>query len=378
MLLGKYGNLECAFKGAGPDKGLDQDSLGRIDQEEFEKALEPVGCWVHWPCLTPEQQKKKGKRLWNLLLSRHGQRSITIQDLAPLLIGVPLEEHPTMWAGNRLILPHSEAEQEQSPNAAGDGMQVTTDMVDTMETTERQAVTGESSSKLASPASRRSPTSPVRRPAPASPRTQNLATPKVDMLSPQKGPREHANEVLNNHHGQDFTVRELDKFKHLLVTRYGSMFSAWRRHLDTDQNGIITQTDFAKVCQHLGVKAVQKLWSELDANMNGQISLSELDPDCAEMFAELEKKMLDKRGTLKDAWKDFFDPDPDPDREGRRGLPSYGRCDLQTFTDGCTNLGFEGTGKEAKRLFKLLQPEPGRNYLLFSDLWDSETPGKRH
>lgn len=295
-LLDKFGNLTKAF-----DEGLDLDGIGRVDEAEFSKASEALGMGP-----------KTSKKCFRQLLARHGQRSITHEDLKVLLIGVPTDQVAAVWAGSM-----------QEPLA--------------------QAPTSTPSSPGQSLHSCR-PTAPK-------------------VLLDVASPRAQAEKVGSEHHARDMAIKSLDHFKQNLIVKYGSIFAAWRHGLDIDQNGLITQSDFAKACQSLGVKCVQKLWAELDVNKCGQISLKELDPEVAGMFAELERLILENFPSTREGWKKTFDP------------TNMLRCDLHVFQNGCIHLGFKGKGfGSAERLFKLLRPEPGRSYLAYEDLWVNKDP----
>jgi hypothetical protein len=181
--------------------------------------------------------------------------------------------------------------------------------------------------------------------------TQNLSK---EALERQASSRFHVEKLTANHHGSDKICTDLAGFKKILIQKYGSLFAAWRRSLDIDQNGVVTQKDFAKSCQKVGVKAVQKVWSELDKNSDGQISLFELDAETSTMFNSLEQLLLERFGDTKEAWRKVFD---------KKGSL---RCDQHAFVRGCQSINFE---YDAELLFKLLRAEPGRIHLGYDDLW---------
>mmetsp|Transcript_102339 Transcript_102339/g.328169 ORF Transcript_102339/g.328169 Transcript_102339/m.328169 type:complete len:870 (+) Transcript_102339:93-2702(+) len=282
-------------------EGLDVDRLGRLDFSEFSASCEAL-----------EINDKMAKRVFQLMLARPGQRSLVCEDLQMLLIGVPTEHMAIVWAG-----------------APGD-------------TADDDGADGATSSPLLSPAAA-------------------MGKVVVQMASP----RQHAEKCLATFHGKDIVIKSVDGFKQMCVVKYGSLWSAWRHSLDVDGNGRMTQVDFAKACQFLGVKAVQKLWSEIDTRALGFITLSEIDPEVSELFAELEKLLLEKFSSSKEGWRKIFDPD------------NSLRCDMPAFGAGCVTLGFRGKGKNCnERFFKLLRPEPGRSYLTYDDLWIDKDPNE--
>jgi len=289
-----------------------------VDETEFVGALEAMGV-----------APKVAKKYFQLLRSRPGQRSLSCEDLQALLIGLPQDEFATVWAGG--AAPGEAAGEADDGSAAGD----------------EGASAPSRSAAIAGYSAGSGPTSPV----------------ALKVEQEPISPRQHAENITTAHHGKDIIIRSVDRFKQMLVVKYGSLYSAWRHALDVDQNGVLTQVDFAKACQFLGVKAVTSLWSQLDVQMTGQISLKELDSEVAELFAELDKILADKFPSRVEGWKKTFDPD------------NRLRCDLPAFKSGCTKLGFHGKGKgSAERLFKLLRPEPGRPYLAFEDVWINKDP----
>lgn len=150
----------------------------------------------------------------------------------------------------------------------------------------------------------------------------------------------------------------LEDFKRALVNQYGSLYAAWRKGLDVDRNGIITQADFAKGCRAIGYTGnAKKLWEDLDKNKNGQIELKEIDPDVGEMVGKFEGLLKDQFGSVLAGWKKGLDQD------------SNRRLDQEEFVEKIKTLGFEGN---AKRLFKLLQPEAGRKFITLDDLGPDE------
>lgn len=184
-------------------------------------------------------------------------------------------------------------------------------------------------------------------------------------LSPAaaRSPRDHAEQVMKEHHEQDLGICTLDGFKRLLISKYGSLFSAWRHVLDSDHNGVVTPADFARICNSLGVQGPVKIFNEIDVNKLGQISLRDMDPECCAYFASLETLLKEKFGSTRKGWKKHFD------------LDGSLRCDQLKFVTQCRELGLEG---DAKRFFKLLRPEPGRPYLAYEDLWLNLDPNGFH
>lgn len=166
--------------------------------------------------------------------------------------------------------------------------------------------------------------------------------------------RQHIKQQIEDFKKLDAVCDDLAGYKKLLKANNGSLFSGWRNELDVDRNGVVTFKDFARACQVRGVKAVPQIWAEFDTNSDGQISLFELDPECSQLFNPFEQLLIENYGSTKEGWREVFDKE------------NILRCERDKFVRQCQVLGFQG---DANRLFSLLKPEPGRNYLAYDDLW---------
>jgi len=309
FFLTDYGTVLKAWHGV-----LDRHGVGKVDKEDFlNKMMGKV--------------KSPGK-LFKLLLARHGQRSLNREDMECLLIPLPSWKRGVVWSG------YTE-DFHQSPEFDG----------------EVPGYTWKKGRKGAGyykeDAEPDSPT--ANSPAAGSPKMSDTTLDAANVSA-----RHHIDKMSLNHHGKDKGCTDLASFKKILTIKYGSLFAAWRKGLDDDGNGVVTQLNFAKSCQKMGVKAIQKLWSEFDKNKDGQISLNELDPDCATLFNFLERLLIEHYGNTKRGWQEVFDP--------KKSL----RCDVNAFCRGCQFLNFDC---DAVKLFRLLRPEPGRSYLGYDDLW---------
>lgn len=172
--------------------------------------------------------------------------------------------------------------------------------------------------------------------------------------------RSHITKQHQDFHNQDKVINNLDDFKFMLKTKFVSLFASWRNFLDEDQNGVVTQKDFAISCRNLGVQSVLKLWSEFDTDDNGQISLLELDADMGAAFALFESELIAKYGSTKAGWNKVFNADGNV------------RCDKEKFVAQCQKvLQYSG---DADQLYEMVRPEPGRGYLTYEDLWLNLNP----
>lgn len=83
-LLGQYGHLKNAWY-----RGFDAGGLGHLDLKDFLKACRGE--------VLPALKEKSATKLFNFLLSRQGQRSVRIEDLRPLLLGLNEVERRKAW-----------------------------------------------------------------------------------------------------------------------------------------------------------------------------------------------------------------------------------------------------------------------------------------
>eukprot|EP00930_Biecheleria_cincta_P015347 TRINITY_DN12838_c0_g1_i2.p1 TRINITY_DN12838_c0_g1~~TRINITY_DN12838_c0_g1_i2.p1 ORF type:complete len:1659 (-),score=424.51 TRINITY_DN12838_c0_g1_i2:53-5029(-) len=156
----------------------------------------------------------------------------------------------------------------------------------------------------------------------------------------------------------DLIVRSLDDFKKMLCHHHGSLFSAWRQHFDLDDNLVVTRAEFAKGCQKLGIRAVKELWAQLDQAGREQIGLADLDPEVAELYAELTNLLVAQFGTAELGWRKHFE----------KPHPRSKQIDKTKFARQCEALGVA----RGERLFRLVRPDNGRKgHLVFEDLWRS-------
>jgi len=294
FLVSKCGSLINAWH-----QYLDDIDISRVDEDDF---LSKLGN---------DLAKPPPKKVFKLLLARIGQRSITLEDLEALLIGVPLAERSTIWAG-----PGKETEEPEEP---GNG------------------ITNRSFGLLSTYSS-----------------AGGKMLPPSTAPATEIAPRQRTERMVKDHQAQDRIIVTLDAFKKMLVVKYGSLFAAWRHLLDFDQNGVVTRKDFSNACGKLGVKAVRQLWNELDTNQNDQISLFEIDQDLGEAFVAFQNTLIKRYGSTKEGWRKGFCFDGNV------------RCHEEQFVSRCQALEYPG---DPRKLYKMVRPEPGRPYLTYEDLW---------
>merc|ERR1712194_554207 len=97
-------------------------------------------------------------------------------------------------------------------------------------------------------------------------------------------------------------------FKITLIKRFGSLFAAWHKGLDLDDNGRLTFNEFCQASRRLGVEGnFNLLWAELDYQDNGSLEFVDLDPETAFMFQEFRDKAEEAYGNMLLAWMHGLD-----------------------------------------------------------------------
>lgn len=272
-------------------------SLRMAWQKEFHPSKETV---VHEANFVSSCGKmvKKPNRLFRLIRGYPGQSSLTCDDFkCALLLGVPPTEHDKQWAGESNI---------DSPQ-----------------------------SSLTSPSQFRG---------------QWSSCQDLQHRSRIEGMAESENRL-------DLVIDSIAAFKSMLTTKYGSVFSAWGRVLDTDRNGFMSRNEFTKACQNHGVRAIRRLWMELgEMGDLKRVSFKDLDPETAEAFEEFEKLLILKYGTALQGWRQCFE----------KPAPANVTVDEEKFVRQCNALGYRG---DARMLFKATRPDPGINVRTYEDLW---------
>merc|ERR1719159_1952142 len=87
----------------------------------------------------------------------------------------------------------------------------------------------------------------------------------------------------------------LEGFRRLLITRYGTVYRAWRLALDRSGDGKLSFVEFTSACRAVGFSGnIKKLWHELDDDNSGVISLAEIDPPVNKLIEEFRQLIEDK------------------------------------------------------------------------------------
>lgn len=275
---------------------------GQLPLDAFVAAIQQQGLAVAQP-----------EKLFKVLLARISQKSLVKEDLRALLVGVPLEYQSLLWAGAASPPP-------PRPVSAARAQEV-------------------AEGEVAAPP----------------PQADRAARPRSATPSSPVSPKAHVQTVKDELQGMDKGISSVDGFKRKLIEKFGSLFSAWMNLLDADHNNLMVQVDFAAACRLLGIKAITRLWGEMDPAGKGSVTLRDFDPESAMIVEELTELMLHFNDHLKVAWRKVFDPE------------KARRTDLGQFRRGCKQLGFSCVPPE--RAFELLRPEAGRPYLMFEDVF---------
>lgn len=147
-------------------------------------------------------------------------------------------------------------------------------------------------------------------------------------------------------------VYDLPGFKSLLIRRFGSLVKAWKE-FDRELKGRLVFAELCQSCHQLGFYASKELWSKLDVQQRGFISMYDLDPPMALLLQELTEKISAKCGNLEAAWNHLFDA-----CKGRM-------CSWPMFQLSCEALDF---GKEkAKKVFQALAGHKGIRFIVWDD-----------
>jgi hypothetical protein len=146
-----------------------------------------------------------------------------------------------------------------------------------------------------------------------------------------------------------------DGFKQALIVRCGSLLGAWREALDLDGNGRLTFGEFCLALSRLGYHGnVRGLWHQLTGSKDesGHFLFSQLDPETNDALNELRELLEKEYDNMLMAWVKGLDT---------RGT---GLVTERQFVDCCAKVGF---AKDAKQLFKVMQPDPGRTLMTIRD-----------
>merc|ERR1712178_186195 len=97
----------------------------------------------------------------------------------------------------------------------------------------------------------------------------------------------------------------VEEFRKKLEIMCGNLVRAWRLKLDLDGSGIITYNEFGPAVRSVGYEgSIKELWSALDTDDGGVVSLYELDPRTAEQLEDFKAALMSKFPTAQPAWRE--------------------------------------------------------------------------
>mmetsp|Transcript_72018 Transcript_72018/g.154131 ORF Transcript_72018/g.154131 Transcript_72018/m.154131 type:complete len:791 (+) Transcript_72018:91-2463(+) len=143
-----------------------------------------------------------------------------------------------------------------------------------------------------------------------------------------------------------------EELKALLVHIYGHPLKAWRSLLDKDDSNIVSWDEFRQACRtvkFLGNAA--GAWRVLDADMSCAISLTEYDPESAEILSSFKEWAETNFGSIKHCFRAL-----DMDRSGTLTFAEMKRAchkmrwkgDVRVLFD-CLDVDRKKGGEDAKR-----------------------------
>merc|ERR1719158_2527347 len=146
----------------------------------------------------------------------------------------------------------------------------------------------------------------------------------------------------------------IQKLRQALRLSYGSTVAAWRTALDPKLIGGVSQGKFLLEAQNCDFSGnIKQLWEDLSCGRSS-VSFQEIDGEAAGVLSNFRKLLLDKYGSLLQAWEQGIDPD------------AIGRIDIEEFLKACEVL--EVSPRLGKRLFKYLLERMGQRSLSSDDL----------
>mmetsp|Transcript_95536 Transcript_95536/g.212502 ORF Transcript_95536/g.212502 Transcript_95536/m.212502 type:complete len:921 (+) Transcript_95536:1-2763(+) len=155
---------------------------------------------------------------------------------------------------------------------------------------------------------------------------------------------------------KDMSTKTLAGLKRWLVTKYGSLYAAWRQALDLDGNGRLSFGEFCLALREQGYMGNMKAtWVALDLDKDGFISLGELDPKTEKDISSYRELVGKKYDNALAAWLQGL---------AKGGAGGSGHVDFSTFAEHCKDIGFEG---DVSTLFENLKNDNSRRFMTLQD-----------
>lgn len=137
----------------------------------------------------------------------------------------------------------------------------------------------------------------------------------------------------------DLAPRTGVEFLAELTRRYGSVLRAFRFVNPMNHKGRLTFPEFRQAYEKLGyTKKCRSVWFLLDADLNGELSLDELDPETYGILEKFYWALTSRFGSLENGWRRYINV------ENVAAIP------YAPFHQACKCLGFED--RQIDLLFK--------------------------
>jgi Ca2+-binding EF-hand superfamily protein len=143
-------------------------------------------------------------------------------------------------------------------------------------------------------------------------------TPRTPRLKGSRGPNPHLESALIGMRAMrgDYPVSEVSQkryvrdFKRHLLARSGSLIRAWRNDIDPEEMWEIGWNSFCDACRRVDYwqgKDLRQLWTALDLDHSGFITVNELDWEGAKRLARFYQVLMRRYGSLRQAWEQALD-----------------------------------------------------------------------
>eukprot|EP00928_Gymnodinium_smaydae_P012827 TRINITY_DN14686_c0_g2_i1.p1 TRINITY_DN14686_c0_g2~~TRINITY_DN14686_c0_g2_i1.p1 ORF type:complete len:1389 (-),score=436.85 TRINITY_DN14686_c0_g2_i1:192-4307(-) len=166
-------------------------------------------------------------------------------------------------------------------------------------------------------------------------RCTKLAGPK----DPEPGAEEARAEYRAEHAAAKNSRKAADEFRRQLQHFYGSTVAAWRKRMDPDGTGVVTNEQMLQIAQRIGFKGdIGEVWVELTGGGDYTLKLEDLEPRAEQVMAAFDRACRERFGGFVRAFREL---------EARK-KPMVSR---EEFHKLCIDLSME---KNHKLLFDLL------------------------
>jgi len=164
--------------------------------------------------------------------------------------------------------------------------------------------------------------------------------------------RQNIEEFWQERKAKDIGGKTLDALLNLLRVRYGSTVAGWTMGIDRAGSGRISWQMFCKGCRSVGfIGNVREVWTILDDNKSGTVSMQELDPPAGFALKEFRDMMSTKFDTIEAGWKALS--------RGKTNL------DIDQFDSVLHKWGYS---RDPRKLFNWLKIERANRELLMPDI----------